>query len=227
MLLSVSSEISISFLLIYILAISLFYYLNNKPIKIVSLIVIWSALHSLLAYSGFYIINSGENVNRFPFILIPVFVFIFYGAFSKKGKLFYKDRSIKNSAIIHTIRIPIEIVLYYLAIEEVLPIEMTFDGRNFDILAGITAPIIVILFRYLIINKRVLLYWNIISLALVIFIMINGILSSELTYQKFGFSIANQAIAYFPFILLPAVIVPIVVYTHITDILLLINKKEN
>ena len=73
-------------------------------------------------------------------------------------------------------------------------------------------------------SKKTLLVWNIIGLILVLFILFNGILSSELPFQQFGFEQPNRGINYFPFILLPATIVPIVIWTHLSDIIKL--KKE-
>ena len=70
-----------------------------------------------------------------------------------------------------------------------------------------------------------LIIWNILALLLVLFIFANGILSSELPIQIFGFEQSNRAINYFPFILLPATIIPIVIYTHITDIIKLWKEK--
>lgn len=103
---------------------------------------------------------------------------------------------------------------------------MTFEGRNFDILAGLTAPVV----GMLILTKRagngLLIAWNAVSLLLVSFILINGILSVELPFQQFGFEQPNRAVTYFPFVLLPAVVVPIVVYTHLTDLILLLKERR-
>ena len=68
------------------------------------------------------------------------------------------------------------------------------------------------------------MYWNIIGLILVLFIMIIGTLSADIPFQQFGFDQPNRGLQYFPFILLPALIVPLVIYAHITDIIKL--KKE-
>lgn len=43
---------------------------------------------------------------------------------------------------VHIIRIPVELVLYRLFLNGIVSELMTFKGRNFDILAGITAPLI-------------------------------------------------------------------------------------
>ena len=61
---------------------------------------------------------------------------------------------------------------------------------------------------------------------LILFVFANGILSSELPIQMFGFEQPTTAPNYFPFILLPATIVPIVIYTHLTDIIKLWNKNS-
>jgi hypothetical protein len=65
----------------------------------------------------------------------------------------------------------------------------------------------------------------VIGVFFVCFILINGILSSELPFQQFAFEQPNRAVNFFPFILLPAVIVPIVIWTHITDIIKLSRDK--
>jgi hypothetical protein len=71
------------------------------------------------------------------------------------------------------------------------------------------------------------LAWNSIGLCFILFILFNGVLSAELPFQQFAFDQPNKAINYFPFILLPATIVPIVIWTHLSDILKLINELKN
>ncbi|WP_108870254.1 hypothetical protein [Aquimarina aquimarini] len=91
---------------------------------------------------------------------------------------------------------------------------------------GITAPVIGWSFLKNKISKQLLLGWNIVELALVLFILINGILSAKFPFQQFGFEQPNRGINYFPFVLLPATIVPIVIWTHLSDIIKLRKKKK-
>lgn len=219
--------ISVLFLSIVVVTTFLFYKTNNSNKKALVFIILWAILHSILALNNFYLINETATFNPFVFILIPSFSIILYTAFSKKGKQLYQKRNVLISPVIHVIRILVELFLHYLFLKELIPKEMTFEGRNFDIVIGISAIIIIIMCRFLQLPKQLLLLWNYTGLAFVLFILVNGILASPITYKMFHFSQPNVAILYFPFILLPAIIVPIVIYTHLTDIILLTKTNQS
>lgn len=217
--------INLLFLLSVILTIGLFHFANGKPNRLTIIIVIWSIGQSTLSYIGFYQ-KTGFVLPPFLFVLIPSLAFMLFGLMKKNRNLIIKNRITELSTFLHTIRIPIEIVLFYLFINKMIPELMTFEGRNFDVFAGISAPIIGVLWLKKIIGRKVMIVWNVLALALVLFIFSNGILSSELPIQMFGIEQPNKAVNYFPFILLPATVVPIVIYTHIIDIIKLLSKGK-
>ena len=215
--------IEILFILTCIVTIGLFYYSNNKPNILILFIIILSIGQSTLAYNDFYQITDSFPP-RFLFIILPSLLIIIYGLLPKQTAWIINNRNTKISTFIHLVRLPVEIVLLYLFLNNMIPQLMTFEAMNFDIIIGITAPIIGFLFLKNKISKKILMYWNIIGLILVLFIMIIGVLSAEIPFQQFGFEQPNRGLQYFPFILLPALIVPLVIYAHITDIIKL--KKE-
>jgi hypothetical protein len=211
------------FLLTVALTITLFHFANGKSKKLTLFILLWTLGQSILAYNGFYE-KTDLIPPRFLLVLIPILTFIAFGLTKKRRDWILKNRRTELSTFLHTIRIPIEIVLFYLFLHNMIPELMTFEGMNFDILAGISAPIVGILCLKKRVGRKTLIVWNILALLLVLFIFINGILSSDLPIQMFGFEQPNRAINYFPFILLPATIVPIVIYTHLTDLIKLRKK---
>jgi len=216
--------ISLLFIITAITALLIFYYSNGKPNKLIVGLIIWTIFQSILGYNGFYQ-DTDPFPPRFLLVLVPTVLLILYGLTKKPLHWILENRNNKISTFLHTIRIPIEIVLLYLFLGQQIPELMTFEGRNFDIIAGITAPIIGFLWLEDKIGSKALLAWNIIALGLVLFIFGNGILSSELPIQQFGFDQPNRAVTYFPFILLPGLVVPIVIYTHITDIIKLMREQ--
>lgn len=215
--------IDLTFTATCFITISLFHFSNGKPKKLTLLIIIWSIIQSILAYVGFYQ-NTDTILPRFGLVLLPTTLLIVYGLLSKQQKWVSETRQTQISTFLHSVRLPIEIVLFGLFVNKMIPELMTFEGRNNDILIGITAPIIGWLFLKQKVGKKILICWNIIGLIFVLFIYSNGILSAELPFQQFGFEQPNRAVNYFPFILLPATIVPIIIWTHISDIIKL--KKE-
>ena len=105
---------------------------------------------------------------------------------------------------------------------------MTFAGRNFDILSGITAPIVyfVCFKNSQLKNRRLLLVWNFICLGLLLNIVINALLSAPFPFQQFAFDQRNIAILYFPFTWLPCFIVMIVLYSHLAAIRQLDTRSQ-
>jgi len=145
--------------------------------------------------------------------------------FTTKGKQFMDNLNIKTLTLLHTIRIPVEIVLFYLAVNKVIPEIMTFEGRNFDILSGLSAPAI---YYFGFVNKklsnRFLLIWNFVCLGLLINVVINAALSAPSAFQQLAFDQPNIAVLYFPFNWLPSFVVPIVLLSHLAAIRQLIKK---
>ena len=212
-----------SFIVITAYILYVFTKSNNLKQSTLPVLLSWSILISVLAYLGVYQYKEGETFSRFIFVLLPITLFI---AYLVRNKSFYENRDLRWSTAVHIVRFPVELLLFQLAIRELLPMEMTYKGWNFDIIPGITSMLLLLWMKFGTVNKKVLLGWNILGLIFILFILTNGILSQELLFEKFGYSVPNLAIPYFPFILLAGVIVPIVIYTHIADIILLSSKEK-
>lgn len=212
--------ISISFLLITLYVVFVFVKSNSVNKFTLPIIIGWSVLICVLAYNGVYHYTVGDKYSTFPLVMAPPAFFIYYLIKNK----FYENRDIRWSTAIHIVRFPVELLLFELATRELLPMEMTFKGWNFDIIPGITSILLLLWMKFRRVNKKILLGWNILGLILILFILTNGFLSQELLYKNFGYTVPNIAITYFPTILLGGVIVPMVIYTHISDIILLAKK---
>lgn len=211
--------ITLLFLVICAITIFLFYIISGKSKKTIFLLLLWSVFHSILAFIGFYD-NTIAMPPRFGLVLIPSLFLIVFSVVFKRDK-WILERNTTLSTFLHAVRIPVEICLYGLFTHKMVPELMTFEGSNFDILFGLSAPLIGLLYLLKKLNTKTLLVWNYIGLMSVLFIFINGILSAQLPIQQFGFDQPNRAILYFPFVLLPAMIVPIVIWTHLSDIIIL------
>lgn len=214
------------FALTLLIALFIFYKATNQSKIFLTLVLIWTALQSIISISGFYTVTT-TFPPRFAFLLLPPLVSIVVLFNSKKGRQFIDGMNIKTLTIFHITRIPAELILFWLFINKAIPQLMTFEGRNFDILSGLSAPLIFYFgFVKKKINRSIIIIWNFICLALLINIAINAILSVPGTLQRFAFDQPNIAIIHFPFILLPACLVPLVLFSHLASIRQLLFYKK-
>ncbi len=188
--------------------------------KIVGGLLFWMSIQTFVGLKGVY----HQDLDAIPpkillFGILPTIIVMFYALLSKKGKSFTKQLDIKYLTLISIVRIPVEMVLYLLFINKTIPKIMTFEGANFDILAGISS-IFIFYFGFVKnrLNSKIILIWNFLSLALLINIIVLAFLSAPSPFQKLAFEQPNIAILYFPFVWLPTVIVPIVIFGHIVSI---------
>ncbi len=186
---------------------------------------IWIAVQLILSFTGFYL-KFRAAPPRFPILILPPMAFLIFNLITNKGRQLLQKFNIKLLTLIHVIRIPIEIVLYWLFLHKTIPVIMTFEGRNFDILSGISAPIIYYLaFIKKIIGRNTLILWNVLCMLLLINIVITSILSSPTPFQQFAFDQPNVGILHFPFVLLPSFVVPMVLLSHVSAITQLLKKS--
>jgi hypothetical protein len=218
---------NVIFIVTTLLTVWQFYKATNQSKVFLSTVLVIATVQLVLGLTNFYE-NENTTPPRFvlliaPAVLIVVFLFVF-----PKARNFLATVDMKKLAILHVVRIPVEIVLYVLFLKKTIPITMTFEGRNLDIIAGITAPIIFYWgFVKGKIPKWVIIVWNIFCLALLINIIVIAILSAKTPFQQFGFEQPNIAIAYFPFTWLPSIIVLLVLMAHLSTLwqLWLARKK--
>jgi hypothetical protein len=188
----------------------------------------WLIIQAIFSLQNVYNTNTYSFPPKIILLgILPTFLAILLLFITTKGKQFIVSLPIKNLTYLNTVRVPVEVVLFWLFINKTIPELMTFEGRNFDILAGITAPIIAYLgFRKTSVNRPLLLIWNFVCLGLLINIVLNALFAAPTPVQKFAFDQPNIAILYFPFSWLPTFIVPIVLLGHLISIKQLLNLKQ-
>ena len=196
----------------------------NKKILLVS--IVWLCMQAALGLSKFYTVTGG-NPPRFALLLLPPLLCITLVFITKTGRRFIDGLSPKTLTLLHTVRLPVELTLLWLAAHKYVPQLMTFEGRNFDVLSGLSAPFI-FYFGYVrkTLGKGFLLGWNLLCSALLLNIVVNAVLSAPLPFQRFAFDQPNIALLYFPFVWLPSFIVPAVLLSHLACLRQLVMSKQ-
>jgi hypothetical protein len=118
---------------------------------------------------------------------------------------------------LQTFRIVIEIVLWQLVLQGRISPMMSFEGRNFDVVTGVTAPIIAWLAatrRY----RSIVTLWNIMGMVVLTNVVVRGVLSTPTRFQMIHADPPTTIVATFPYIWLPCIAVASAYFLHIVSL---------
>lgn len=217
--------ISVLFILTTVVTVWLLYKASAYSRSALAISLVWLIVQAITASTGFY--QRTDTVPpRLPLLIGPPLLLIIGLFVSKRGHQFIDAFRLDQLTVLHSVRIAVEIVLFLLFTYKTVPRVMTFEGHNFDILAGLTAPLVYYAtFARQQLSRQALLIWNIVCLGLLVNIVVTAILSAPTPFQQLAFDQPNIAIQYFPFVWLPSVVVPIVLLAHLSAIRQLIVSK--
>ena len=204
--------LQLGFISITIASFVLFYLGSGRDKRLIWFFCIWTVYIGLLSLSGFLKHTEGFSP-RVLLVIVPMILYVIY---------FYRKLNVDKIKInyliaIHTLRLPVELTLYQLYMDGKVPILMTYKGWNFDILTGLLA--FLILFISLKskggISLSLLKVWNVFGLVFLGIILVIAVLSLPSPIQQLAFEQPNVAVLEFPFTYLPAIVVPLVLLSHL------------
>lgn len=192
----------------------------------VLLVTGWVILLSVLSLRGFF-----SDFLRFPpppalALLTPLPVVLTL-AFSRTGAELLKNTPPQWLAYLQAFRVFVEILLWLCFLRGLLPVQMSFEGRNFDILSGLFA---IPVGYYCLVKKtwspRWVLVYNILGLVLLINIVAIAVLSMPTPIRYFRNEPANTLIGEFPFVFLPGLLVTLAYTLHIFSLRQYVLKRN-
>ena len=187
----------------------------------------WLMLTGIAALLGFFMVTD-TLPPRTPLLIAPTFVMMIVAFSTTRGRAFIDALDAKSLVWLSLVRIPVEICLYWLFLAGQVPEIMTFNGLNWDIIAGVTAPLVV--YFYFIkkrMTKSLFLAWNVMGLVLLTSIIVIATLSVPSPFQQFGFEQPNIGILQFPIVWLPSFVAPLVYFSHFVLIRRVMRREVN
>ncbi len=175
--------------------------------------IVWLSLTWAIAASG---LLARFELRPPPFLLVPVSVLTLaaFMTWSRFGTRLITGLPLAALVGLQAFRLPLELLMHRAYVEGVMPVQMSYSGRNLDILAGLTAiPVASALHRG-IAGRRLARIWNVFGALLLLNIIAVAALSSPV-FAAFGPDAVNTFVAYPPFIWLPAVMVLIAITGHL------------
>lgn len=220
--------IALVFVIAFFIVVTVSVYANRGPLPdgdkgkmvLTALLAVlaWLTFTLILTQTGFL-----DDFQSMPphilLVVVPPLAVIIFLLFSKK--FMRLGTQVNQFWLVYpqSFRIVMEFILWSLYRYKCIPVQMTFEGMNFDILAGLTAPFVAYYcFRKQTWPKWIGLVWNFISLGLLFNIVIVALLSTPYPFRQFMNEPANTVIFYFPFVWLPGFVVPFALFLHLLSI---------
>ena len=185
----------------------------------------WAIVLSVLAWKGFFADFSKLPPRPALALILPLPIVLFF-AFSKAGTGLLQSVPAHWLVFMQAFRILVELLLWLAFRKNLLPVQMTFEAGNFDIISGILAlPVGYILMKQKGTARLTGIAYNIIGMLLLLNILVIAVLSMPTQFRYFMNEPSNTLVAQFPFILLPGILVPIAYSVHILSLRQLLTKK--
>ncbi len=165
----------------------------------------WMAITWIAAASG-VLANFERTPPPFGILVLFVFILAFALAFGRLGTRLSTSLPLWLLVAVQGFRLPLELAMHAMYERGVMPIQMTYSGRNFDIVTGVTAVAVALLVWSGRVGRRFVLAWNILGLVLLANVVTVAILGTP-RFQYFGPEHLNVWVTHPPFVWLPAVMV--------------------
>lgn len=196
-----------------------FLWRSGAGLRAVAACALLGALHLVLQGNGFYA-RTDTMPPRAVLLLAPSVLIILAVLARPAGRKWMRSLDLGALTLLHTCRVGVEWVLHQAWLDGQVPRTMTFEGTNFDIVSGLSAPLVWAYLRY---SKSpqhwVLPVWNLLCLALLVNIVITAVLSLPGPMQVLNHVMPNRLVLTGPYVLLPAVVVPVVLFAHLCVLL--------
>ena len=147
-----------------------------------------------------------QNPPPFAILLVSIMTLAFAITYSGLGRRIAKHIPLWILVGIQGFRLPLELAMHEMYERGIMPGEMSYSGRNFDIVTGVTAIVVAALVKMRVGGRWLVIAWNVIGLALLINVVTVAILATP-RFHYFGLDRLNTWVTYVPFVWLPAVMV--------------------
>ena len=187
---------------------------NKRTLTIALVLFGWLVLVSVVSLTGFLADFSSMPPKLMLFLPIPLLTIVWL-TFSSRTSNFLAPIPPAWLLYLQVFRVPVEFFLWLQFLDGLTPVQMTFEGRNWDVLTGITAPIVAYICFGQGRNLRALaIVWNLFGLALLLNIVTIALLSAPVPFRTFMNEPANTLVTVFPVSYLPLVLVPLAFMLH-------------
>lgn len=191
---------------------------KRRAIQVGVGLALWFALTAVAAVTGF-LSQFDAMPPRFIVVVAPAILCALILPWLPFMRGIVSRTTRHGPVLMQSFRIAMELILWKLVLEQVIPVRMSFEGANFDVVAGMLGLIVgVTLLKKLQLSRGVVIAYNVAGIALVSTIVAIAIMSTPTPLRVFTDDVANTLPAYWPFVWLPCFVVPVAYFGHMLSL---------
>jgi hypothetical protein len=191
----------------------------------VFVVALWAGLLMVLSLNGFFA-HFDKLPPRPALAILTPLPFVLIAAFSKTGTALLKQVPPQRLIFVQTFRVFVELLILFAFLAGRLPVQMSLEGRNFDIVAGLLAfPVGYFCFVKKSWPRGVAILFNILGIVLLLNVLVVAFLSMPGPLRYFMNEPATTLVTGFPYIVLPGILVPIAYSMHIFSLRQLLARQ--
>jgi hypothetical protein len=165
----------------------------------------WLAVTWVAARSG-VLRRWNQTPPPFGLLVVAVVVLAVLLAWSGLGRRLALHVPLFALVAVQAFRLPLELAMHAMYERGIMPVEMSYSGRNFDIVTGATAIVVALSLVVGRAGRGLVAAWNVMGLALLANVVVVAVLSTP-RFRYFGDERLNVWVTYPPFVWLPAAMV--------------------
>ena len=189
------------------------------PARAMLALTAWVAVLGLLSLGGFFADFRSLPPRILPAVLVPLISGLLW--LRSEGLRELLARTPRQWPIyLQSFRIVMELILWFLYLQHRVPAILTFEGRNADMLVGLSAfPVAYLCFVRKRWSSRVALWWNVAGILILLNVVVHAQLSTPSPFRVFVTDPPVVFIGYWPYILLPGFLVPLAWLGHAASLI--------
>jgi hypothetical protein len=168
--------------------------------------LVWVAVVSVAALSGLLLPRDDRPPLPFGLMLVSILALGIAVARSRIGDRLARGAPLAWLVLFQSFRLPLELAMHRAYTEGLMPVQMSYSGRNFDIVTGATALVLGLAMLVIPVPRWIVMAWNGLGLILLANILAVAMLSTPI-FAYFGPDRLNVWVMWMPYTLLPAVMV--------------------
>jgi len=175
---------------------------------------VWLAVTGIFGYTA-KLHDFSQTPPQIVVLIVLSFVGVYFGSYFAAARKLIESPGLAWLIGLQVFRVAVELFLDLGYRAGFVPVQMTLEGRNWDVLTGLTALPVAWLVAKQKAPRWLIYVWNTMGLALLLNVMTIAALSMPTPLRHFQNEPANTFVAYFPYVWLPTFLVQVAWMSHL------------